>query len=589
MPAVSPCNCRLSKKINRSLLVAVAYAEVADHPESLDVTIEFTNTNNSSDSNSPSGTPDAEDSNASAEATNEGWFRSLWAGEKAPLAPAPLADIPLFLGYVQMMGYVRVNRQIGGDGTLDAATNVYWKNLEYLENYLGKSDDVYDEIYETPFFKDHGSDSPRKARIGGINDLKLRRFDHTAVYLLHDLAHTFNTMQMPDQNAPPLPEPYHQALADDLSSCIVPFYVTAQHLLFSSVRLPGKLTEIHKIRMPRPPGTLPPSYNTRLAGAAGDGGAVSICYSLIVGLLEPLSESMKPRAVYFPMELKPGRRGWDRGWLQRDFLQDTLVDKDWKPQTLEAGSGGVVNGANGADESNGKNDANGTNGTGTSEKKFIRDLDTLIESSVHVVAANERRKSSVSLQALEQTGYIHQVPQKLKVLYQIRVNSQSLCKLTVSKPFYHVGDDIHFFLELFTDSGVSTRVVGAITHVEAHEVFNLESDTNRKSVNFYKVTPTVKLNTYADAMADAYHQNSNGVVTGVVNLPRFLTQQFQLSTFMDLKYFLVCRFVLNDFEESEGLGTIDADPNRYLDYIQEYKVESKSSEFKFLIPMTVLP
>lgn len=584
MPTISPCNCRLTKKINRSLLVAVTYTEDSSHPETVDVSIEFINTN-STTPNSLSGTPDADDSRQTGETANEGWFRSFWSGEKAPLAPAPLDDLPLFLGYIQMVGYLRVNRHNGGDGGLDAGTDIYWKNLDYLANYSVKNDDIYDEILTTPFFKDHGTENPRKGRIGGISDLKLRRFDGTVAYLLHDLVHPFNTMQMPERNAPELAESDHQTLADELSSCIVPFYVTAQHLLFSSVRLADKRTETYKIRMARPPGTLPPSYNTRLTGAAGDGGAVSICYSFIVGVLEPLSDSMKPRSVYFPMELKPGRRGWDRGWLQRDFLQDAVVDKDWKPQTLESGSGAIANGTNGSSS----DEPNGVNGTGRTQKKFLRDLNTLIESSVHVVAANERRKSSVSLQLLEQPGYIHQVPQKLKVLYQIRVNNQSLCKLTVSKPFYHVGDDIHFFLELFPDSAVSTRVVGATSHIEAHEIFNLESETNRKAVNFYKVTPTIKLNTFAIAMADAYHQSSSGVAAGVVNLPRFLTQQFQLSTFMDLKYFLVCRFVLNDFEESEGVVTIDEDPSRYLDYIQEYKVENKSSEFKFLIPLTVLP
>lgn len=580
MPTVSPCNYRLEKKINHSLLVAVTYSEVTNHPELLDVSIEFVNTKTTKPSNSPSSTPDVEDGDEADRnsAQNESWFKSFWGSEKAPLAPSTLPEIPLFLGYVQMVGYVRLNRQIGGDGTLDAATDVYWKNQEYLSNYAEKDDEIFDGIHETAFFKDHGSDTPRKGRIGGINDLNSKRFDATTVYLLHDLAHPFNTMQMPGRNPPELPEPYHHALATDLSECIVPFYVTAQHLLFSSVSLADKLVECYKIRIPRPPGTLPPSYNTRLSGAAGDGGVVSICYSFVVGVLEQTSEAMQQRAVYFPLELKPGKKGWDREWLQRDYLQDALVDKDWKPQTVEVGADGVTNGTN------------GTNGNqGRTEKKFIRDLDTLIESSVHVVAANERRKSSVSVQSLDYTGFIHQVPPKLKVLYQIRVNNQSLCKLTVSKPYYHVGDDIHFFLELFTDSSVTTRVVGVTTHVEAHEVFNLESESTRKTINFYKVTPTIKLNTFADAMADAYNQSGSGLVTGVVNLPRFLTQQFQLSTFMDLKYFLVCRFVLNEFETSEGPKYIDEDPARFADYIQEYKMENESSEFKFLIPLTVLP
>lgn len=579
MPLVSPCNYRLVKTINRHLLVAVTYSEVVGLPDQLDVTIEFINTKStkSSSSNDESRTDNGE---GNADLSSDGWLKSFWIGEKAPLTVAQLPEVPLFLGYVQMAGYVRVNRHIGGDGTLDAAADVYWKNLDYLSDYGGKEDAIYEGIQETPFIKDYGSSTPRKGRMGGVGDLNSKRFDHTGIYLLHDLFYSFNTMAMPGKNAPPIPEPHHQALAENLHENIVPFYVTAQHLLFSSVRLPEELVEVYRIRMPRPPGQLPPSYNTRLTGSAGESGAVSICYSFIVGVLEHSSEAMQPRAVYFPLELKPGKKGWDREWVQRNYLQDTLLDKDWKPQLLLE---------NDKSEDN-SSKQKGTNGTvGRTKEKFVRDLEMLIESSIHVVAANERRKSSVSLLSNDNFGSIQQIPPRLKISYQIRVNNQTLCTLTLSKPYFHVGDDINFFLELHADSSVSTTVIGFTTHVEAHEIFNLESETNKKVVNFYKVTPTVKINTFADALADAYQKSSAGIVAGTVSLPRFLTQQFQSSSFMDLKYFLVCRFVLNGFNKPETLSNIDDDPQRYADFIQDYKMGNESTEFKFLIPLTVLP
>lgn len=577
MPSIAPCNFRLKKAVNHSFLIAVTYSEVPAHPDQLDVAIEFTNT---TDNTATAKAAASDDSNGQLLPSSDGWFKSLWLSEKAPLAEPNLPDVSLFLGYIQLFGYIRLNRVLGGDTTLDASTDIFWKNLDYTSNYGPKDDSVFDGIVETPFMKDHGSTTPRKSRVGGIGDLNTKKFDPTAIHLLHDLAHTFNTLELPGQTAPPIPEQYHQSLAEDIHECIVPFYVTAQHLLFSSQRLGHGENQTFRVRIPVPANTLPPSYNTKLTGSAGDNGAVSICYSCVVGILEQLNGVMQPRAVYFPLELKPGEKGWDREWVQRDYLQETVVDQKWAPQTLEdaASTDKLDHIANGNREN-----------VRSTKDKFVRDLDLLVESSIHVVAANERRKSSVSLFSSNQPGQIQQVPLKLKVSYQIRVNNQTLCTLTLSKPYFHVGDDIHFFLELHEDSAVSTRVVGLTAHVEAHEIFHVESETSRKVVNYYKVTPTIKINTFADALADAYLHNSAGVVASALNLPRFLTQQFQASTFMDLKYFLVCRFVLNEFDTSDAHGNIDDDSKRYADYIQEYKVGNELADFKFLIPLTVLP
>lgn len=573
MPQVS-CNYRLSKQVNRDLQIAVTYLDVTSHPDLLDITVEFINTKNST----PPKTAGKSDQNGNSETENpsngtseNGWFR-FWL-ESAPLAHKELPEVPLFLGYVQMLGYVRLNRQIGGDGILDAATDVFWKNPDYLLRFLVRDEAIFDDIEKTPFITAHGTQTPQKGHIEGISDLHVTRFDQTSIYLLHDLAHSFNTMDMAGKNAPAIPEPYHAALAQDLKQSIVPFYVTAQDLLFSSLRLSESQNQVYKMRVPRPSQNLPPLYNTRLTGSAGDSGAVSICYLFVVGVLEQFDDQMKQRAVYFPLELKPGRKGWDREWLQRDYLQEAVVDTEWKSQAAP-------------ETANGESRANGS---GRTEKKFLRDLDTLIESSVHVVAANERRKSSVSLFGNDHTGYIQQVPQKLKVSYQIRVNNQTLCTLILAKPYFHVGDDVNFFLQLHTDSQISTRVVGVTSHVEAHEIFHVESESTKKPVNLYKVTPTVKINTFADALADAYKSDGSGIVASGVNLPRFLTQQFQASKFMDLKYFLVCRFVLNEFGKSENAKNIDEVPAKFGEYIQEYKVENELTEFKFLIPLTILP
>lgn len=61
--------------------------------------------------------------------------------------------------------------------------------------------------------------------------------------------------------------------------------------------------------------------------------------------------------------------------------------------------------------------------------------------------------------------------------------------------------------------------------------------------------------------------------------------QFQSLAFMDLRYFFVCKFLLNDFTELSGNNDIKG----YADYLQEYKFDNEGTEFKFAIPLVVLP
>lgn len=597
MPLVSPCDHRLIKKIHCNLLVAVTYKEVPGEPEKLDCLVEFINTKSApkspnteqtgvdDESGKPSAANHAESENSESSA-GESWFGRFWASEQIPLAPPELPELPLLLGYVQVLGYVRLNHQIGGDGVSDNSPGLLWKNREYLNQYAPQElEEKIGTVMQTPFFKSHKNSS----HIGGIPDLNCRRLDPTAQYLVHDLVHSFNTMPMPRASAE-INDSLQEDLAREVAHSIVPFYVTPQHLLFSSTLVREGLSEVFCLRVPRPADSLPPSYNTKLTGAAGDSGLVSIGYLFVVGVLEEEEGMVSPRAVYFPMELRPGRKGWDREWLQHDYLQNDTVDKQWVVETLDEGTANGIlsketmaecgqNGVNG--ESNGR-------GASRSRTRLLRDLDTLIESDIHVVSANERRKSSVSA-PFSDAGPLQQVPARLRVLYQIRVNNQALCDMTVSKPFYHVGDDVDFFMEFHSDSAVSTRVVGFTVHIEAHEIFHVDPELDRKLVNAYKVTPTIKMNTFAEALGNAYGNLKPGIVASMVNLPKHLTQQFQSSTFMDLKYFLMCKFVLSELTTPDDLPNVDEDPKRYADYIQDYKMENESTEFKFRVPLTVLP
>lgn len=558
MPSISPLGERLTKDTLNDYNVAVTYKDLPLEPDFFECHIDF--------SSSISETSNGSAKNGDKEETPQGgWFLGIFSLEKAILVEQP-KQRQLLLGYVQLIGYIRLNNLIGSDGSANAANNPYWRNPEYIELY-GKNELELeiDTVRKTPFLKQYCEDAAKK-RTGGVSDLNSTSYDSRTQYLVHDLAYQYNSLSKPPDN----PETHSEELAREIHENTIPFYVTAQLLLFSNSNIKGG-QEKYVVKVPKPPNDLPPSYNTKLTGAAGDAGLVSIQYALVVGVSEEDAGNLTPRSVYFPFEFRLGKKGWDREWLQNDYLQHPVVDKDWKATIVD-------------ETTPSKAAPSGL------KEKLLRDIDTLIESDVHVVAANERRKSSVSKSLTESKGFISQLPLKLRVSYQIRVNSVALCTLTMSKPFYHVGEEVHFFLDSAQLNDDGARVVGYQAYVEAHEVFNLEHKLDKQAkqpfVNTYKVTPTVKQNLFATALAENWDSESSPTRVGnAITLSSHITQQFQSSKFMDLRYFFVCKFLLNEFTKPDATESI----KDYADYIQAYKVDNEGTEFKFAIPLVVLP
>ncbi|GEQ68068.1 hypothetical protein JCM33374_g1734 [Metschnikowia sp. JCM 33374] len=664
MPQISPQNYTFTKKVNESLEISLTFYPVPDFPEKFDCVVEFFNVHSPSTSTEHqdhgTSTENAENGESMAGKSpngainNRSWLSSLWTSEKSRLVPEKAPEVPLLLGYIQMLGYVRLNHQLGAETGSESPSVVYWKNSEYTGTYCSvEADEKVQQILHTELFKDadgnnkNGAKNGSKngqiqnknmARLGGVADLHAKTFDSTSHYLLHDLVHQYGTMDMPLPNAPE-PTPHQQEeLSTSLSKFVLPFYVTAQHLLFANTTLlPGQRSEF-KFRLDVPPETLPPSYNTKSTGSVGEAGLASIAYSFVVGVQEEVDGEMKHRAVYFPMELRPGQYEPDRSWLQHNYLQETILDKSWNPEMIsDHGKGeqknftvserrksslrnsglkadGDFKSIESVNEKKENNDSSKENieaseiinnvgsksgdpleqgpssiKNPTPHEKFLEELDSLIEGSLENLAAKERRKISVSYRRPQDRGLISQTPEHPRVSYQIRVNNQPLCVLTMSNAIYHVGDDVHFFLRLHPEFRMSSRVVGLTTHVEAHEIFHVT--TERKILNIYKVTPTIKANTYADALMFPFTGDGSKMDTkteGYVNLPRFLTQQFQSSTFMDLRYFMVFRFVLNEFPEMESYR-IDEDSKSFVEYVSAYKIDNEANEFRFSIPLTVLP
>lgn len=576
MPSVAPCDLPLAK-ILQNLTVSVTYSQVPGNPEELDCTIDFLNTSVSSTSISENSISNGEkDIDTLVDSSLD---EDAEATERSKLTDPASNDISLFLGYIQMVGYVRLNNDFAGSGSSTSA-ELFWKNHEYASKYPTENEhDKVEAILQTPFFNDKDTLCHFKNKLAGWPEIRAGTVDAVSQYLLHDLAHSFNSKEPPKTNGTLLSAQELNFLVSEFPQCIVPFYVTSQHLLFSSTNIKGGARETHKLRLPVPANTLPPSYNTRLTGFLGDNGLVSICYKFVVGLLDENKDGMSSRSMYFPYEFTPGQLRTERGWSQPDFLQLPIVDKSWKPRVIETEALDA--------RSNGKTNSGNSDTKKRSEAKLQAELENLINSSVETVAAKERRKSSVSLMKKDDNGYIPQIPTKTRLSYQIMVNSQHLCQAFLSKASFRVGEDVHFCLSLPTTHSLATRVVGAVAHIEAHEVFHLPEQ--RKLINVYKVTPSIKLNTYASALAIT-SEDENCLVSNMINLPLLLTQQFQASTLMDLKYFLVFSLVLNEFDEEHHIASLDQEDDRAVaEYVQAYQVESEFHKFKFSIPLIVLP
>lgn len=470
----------------------------------LDCTVRIFNTNNSTQS------PE--------QPHQQGWF-SYFSQDKASDTQPHHAELLLILGYIQLVGYVRINLLIGNNNS-----SHFWHNQEYLDAYESpEAHEQIEKIRETPFIRDYGGVNPKQ---GPLSVDFGKTLDQTGLRLLHDIAYQFNSLEEPEKMES------SDQLVEEVKTSFVPFYVTAQSLLFSSVKIEKQLNLVYKIKLPKPTQRLPPSYNTKLTGSAGEAALVSIGYSVVVGLSEELSEkNIVPRAVYFPFEFRPEKH--------ENYLDAPIVDSRWglteKPEK-------------------------------PAKDALLADIDELIASDVHGVAANERRKSSVS----------EKLPEKPKTSYQIRVNTNVLCQVILPKAVYHVGEDVLMFFDI-PHPDTSTRVVGIVSHIEAHEVYHCEPEY----VNKYKVTPTTKVNIFGKTIAAGYLSDKSPVVAAHVTLPRWLTLLFSAASFMDLKYFLVCTFVLNEFVEPEVEPSLPG----YASYLHEHKFNNDSTKFTVHIPV----
>ncbi|KAK6465617.1 Rgp1-domain-containing protein [Scheffersomyces coipomensis] len=563
----------------------------------------------------------------------------------------PTDDIKIFLGNIQLVGYLVLNYKLSvgtpGAVTIDLGggpkTANWWNNKEYVDIYQTEIDDAFEnedereyKLDSIPFIRQN---LKKKlilgGKIGGINDLVVKNndlfIDENNKYLVHDLLYNFNTHLPPKFNDSENKDIY-KIPAKELSDPIVPFYSTSQALLFTDLTIHPSSTRTFHIKFPQN-NTLPPSYNTRSTGPTCDQGWLSIKYSLVVTLSE--QQQLIPKSIYFPMEVKGERIGNNERWNQHNFFQNITVDKSWKINIIESNDS--------------KDYKNGDHKSIETREVFLEDLSKLIESDLYnmpKISTNERKKSIPTIYENDtDSGLIPQLPSHLKTQFQLRVNNYQLCLISLSRPYYHIGDDINFVLNVNPiENSRTTKVAGLVVYLEAHEVFHCreansarEEDTEKLKdvVNAYRVTGSLKFNTLSTSLFNTIIPNGDqksAPINGSINVPRYLSQQFQSSTLMDLKYYIVFKFNLAEFGNSSDEPPqveLEEQPEQTLEYegdesqippsngveherqehllnngdedisppsidnifetVERYRVDTMGSELRFRLPLILLP
>lgn len=525
----------------------------------------------------------------------------------------------IFLGYIQLFGYVVcnykyiLNHSVSiGSGTIGSGNDQenfgdddvqidqnhqvreiqlgimkqIWSNKDYVSQYNNDhieedlKNEGWDEDLEVPQVLDTApfiaqSFTDRMIigdKIGGINDLvapqhkinnsstrtsnsKESTIDKYRRYLLQDLVLGFNS----------LPEPKGQSaisgdggeLLRELADSILPFYTTSQSLLFSDIALQKGESKCYRIKFPNLEG-LPPSYNTRLTGVTGDQGLLSIRYALAVGVLEMCNQILETKTAYFPYENDQKYVEDNGNFLLPDYFKRTTIDQDWNVKIVDK------------DETKVKEDRSEDHAI--DKQSFLQDLTKLIESDLYNMpktSTTERRRSFHN-NGVRNDGLIAQIKKSIKTQYQIRVNNQQLCTLGITKQYYHIGDDINFIIDTTPVlDGVSTNlIVGALVYLEAHEKFHCKKGKNateKDYVHSYKVSPVLKMNSFASSMMLLKNNNNydglTSIIHGHLNIPQYLTPQFQSSRLIDLEYYLVFKFNLNEFEKAETTPEVNGSGN----------------------------
>lgn len=386
-----------------------------------------------------------------------------------------------------------------------------------IEEFLGEDYDDDQEVEHHMAASQFLSLRPKPlvgGKLGGIPhvDNTDETIPDDELYFVADLVLPFNSR---DPQQPAHDKKLDEITYKELFEAIYPFHYTPQQLLFTDVELTSKAKYSVSFSIQD---VWPPAYNH-------PGSLFSINY--VVAVLFLLG--MKKYTSYFPVPLKSPRVTDNPRWLQAIAFSDIYTFKERQPSHSD-----------------------------DAKQKFLADFDSLIDSDDHTVTLRKKSMASIYSNADDDEvpeGFHPQLPSHFKTNYQLRVNNTELCQIHLTKPYYHAGEDAVFRITLNMDTPV--KVIGYMLHLECQELF---ADG---LVREYPVTGKIQTNTLAMAIA------GGDDLSGYINIPRWLTHQFQL-TFANIAYYLVFKFNIADLD--------DHDPE-----------DVEGNDLKFRLKLVVLP
>ncbi|CCE88956.1 Piso0_001750 [Millerozyma farinosa CBS 7064] len=650
----------LVKRISRGLTLKLSYLD-SSTPDQTDcvLSIEYNKQNEGE------GKAEPEQDTSGGNASN-GWFGGFFGSSEAENSEniknskdTEKDEVDILLGHAQLFGAVVLDYNLSSDeasATMDFASRntEWWNNRDFLKFY--NNDEQVEELEEAMGSIDFIRHNLEKRmvigdKLGGLNDLVLGEnrgssllskgndTDITEIdrYFLSDLLFPFNSA----------PDPFLSSKSDEallqgvlslneLTDSLIPFYSTPQSLLFSNIKLSEGSSKSVKFSIKNTQENLPPEYNTKSTGLACDHGLVSIKYSLVISLIEKDKKTRNKigqRSVYFPFELKNQKIGHNERWLQHNYLHEVLFDRDWSIHMKE----------------NQFNTEQKPVDDEFERKSFLEDLDHLIGSnikSIPKISTHERKRSTYSASDLEEDSNgktIPQIPKQLRSQYTIRLNNNILCDINLLKPYFFVGEDINFIINVNVPGvNADRKIAGIVAHLESEEIFHTKRDGEENPcIHAYKVTPSIKVNTLASSIAYTALKSSTPIpVCGTINIPASLTNQFQSSLF-DLKHYMSFKITFAQFEdrtensseivesdskqaEDENGAKDDEDENEmeqdltqvntlvveppvssgsrnleevrnevnetsYLGSFDTFKTNKTANEFRFRLPLSILP
>lgn len=445
----------------------------------------------------------------------------------------------------------------------------------YVQLYGGFT---YDRgVFNEAPIEEFRSRSTIAGRIGGLQGLEVSKAGANGVmsYLSSGIGSLLNS------NIGELAIESSGKKDDEELGRVVPFFTTAQSLLFSELHLESGKVQQYYVRC-KLPKSLPPSYN---------GAAISINYKLIVGAI-PDSAVPKPVTLRFPVKVSPF---FDSDSYQPVanltkfiLLPQNLITNE--PVAVEHGRRKSLFALSSKPLIDSTNTTTTT--TTTRKKEFIKILQNMVDNedsevedtiestsknvkdtiklfSQHVLNKNEIDNELARFINVDNISYERQI-NKLQTQYLISFNSKSITNLTFSKPFYKIGDDIKLSFDL-TDKDL--QITGILVMLENLEIVKDSALADINDKHEQKIRTVFK---------KSFTTFNTDTINISIPIPLEATNQFKTSLF-ELKWAVSIKFILNT---QEKLVSVHKDDVGEFWYAAE---SLNGKEFNCRLPLMVLP